>query len=243
MFINFFFNNNKFFIIPGPELLSDIRRFNVFVVRVYLKQWFLCQVPTMAPANDLKLLKELQNYKEIDSEIGEVVQSKLRGHLWYLNESNIALAFFDDEVDIEMKRKMVSNLRKDGHPENPKRIKISIEEIVRAEICDFVTKNTYFFFDTMLNEHITGVNKSFLERDPITWQKDENYMAAKKIVKNLLLVNDIAERGVAVIKRFNPVLTHQEEQKQFIIATVEQQYKELPNNGYSKSKLVDYLNK
>lgn len=135
----------------------------------------------MAPANDLKLLKELENYKAIDSKIGDAVQSKLRGHLWYLNESNIALAFFDDEVDIEMKRKMASNLRKDGHPESPKRINISIEEIERAEICDFVTKNTYSFFETILNEEITGVNRNFLETDPITWEKDENYMAAKKL--------------------------------------------------------------
>lgn len=68
-----------------------------------------------------------------------------------------------------------------------------------------------------------------------------NTLRQKKIVKKLLVVNDIAERGVALITRFNAVLTHQEEQKQFILHTIEQQCKNLPTKNFSKKKFVEYL--
>ena len=63
------------------------------------------QVPTKAPANDLSMLKALETFKSIDKEIAEAVQNKLTKHLWYLNEANVALAFFDDEVDTATKIK------------------------------------------------------------------------------------------------------------------------------------------
>lgn len=105
-------------------MLNGLRRFNVFTVRIYLKYWFLCQLAPKAPANDLKLLQELESFKAIDKDTANAAQNKLRGHLWYLSEANIALAFFDDEVDFETKKKMLLNLNKEGHPDNPKRISL-----------------------------------------------------------------------------------------------------------------------
>lgn len=193
--------------------------------------------------NDLELLKELEQYKEIDKNIAEAVQHKLRGQLWYLNEANIALSFFDDDVSVEMKRKMTINLNVDGHPDKPQRINLAVNEIMSADLCDFVTSNTYFFFDTILNEEITGINRNFLMTDPATWNENEHYIAAKAMVKNLLVVNDIAERGIALITRFNTVLTHQEKQKQYILHAMEQHYRELPIENYSKAKFIEYLTK
>src|SRR5207244_2772563 len=34
-----------------------LRRFNVFVMKVYLKAWFTCQCPTSAPRNDLSMIQ------------------------------------------------------------------------------------------------------------------------------------------------------------------------------------------
>lgn len=223
--------------------MKDLGKFNAFIIRVYLKYWFTCQLPTKAPSNDLELLKELEHYKRIDKDVGEAAQRKLRGQLWYLNEANIALSFFDDEVTTEMKRKMVANLTADGHPETPHRVKLDVKNILSAELCDFVTNNTYLFFETILNENITGISKKILTTDPETWDENEHYIAAKAIVKNLLVVNDIAERGVALITRFNAILTHQEKQKQYILHAMEQHYRELPIQNYSKSKFIEYLTK
>lgn len=36
---------------------------------------------------------------------------KFSGHLWYLSEEAVAMAFFDDDISLDVKRKMVANLR------------------------------------------------------------------------------------------------------------------------------------
>lgn len=223
--------------------MKNILRFNVFVVSIYIKNWFLCQLAQKAPANDLQLLKDLERYKSIDDIVATAVQNKFRNHLWYLSEANIALALFDDEVEINIKRRMIRNFNKEGHPENPKRINLPVNEIMSAELCDFVSNNTYLFFETILNQDITGVNKSFLKDDPVTWSESEDYVAASKIVKSLLVVNDIAERGIALITRFNAILTHQEDQKQLLMQTMEEHFEALPSESFSKSMFVNYLNK
>lgn len=111
---------------------------------------------------------------------------------------------------------------------------------MNAQLCDFVTENTYFFFHTILNP---AKKQDFLRPDPAVWNQDENYIAADNIVKKLLVVNDIAEHGIALITRFNTVLTHQEKQKQYILHEMEKFYKKLPSENFSKKKFVEYLNK
>jgi len=48
-------------------------------------------------------------------------------------------------------------------------------------------------------------------------------------VKSLKVVNDAAERGVALIQAFNGVLTSPEEQKQFLLQVVEKHSCDFPN--------------
>jgi hypothetical protein len=48
-------------------------------------------------------------------------------------------------------------------------------------------------------------------------------------VKSLKVVNDAAERGVALIQTFNGILTNQEEEKQFLLQVVEKHRHDFPN--------------
>jgi len=70
--------------------------FCVFGVVVYIQSWFLCRLPTAAPANDLNLLKLLV---QVESPSAKGVLKKLCGQQWYLSEELVALAFFDRDVD------------------------------------------------------------------------------------------------------------------------------------------------
>jgi len=56
---------------------------------------------------------------------------------------------------------------------------------------------------------------SFLLKDPLSWKDDEEY----QFVKRLAVVNDRAERGVALIQQFNKHLTKRE-QLQFLLQVV-----------------------
>ena len=52
---------------------------------------------------------------------GTIALNKLSGQLWYVSEGLVTLAFFDQEVPDNMKRRMVAALDKDGDEDPSKR--------------------------------------------------------------------------------------------------------------------------
>lgn len=90
------------------EYHSQLKRFVLFVLRIYIKVWYDAPLATSAPRNDLNFMKSVKEYQ--DPEIGKAVSEKFENHLWYISEYNIALAFFDQTVSLEDKRKMVKRL-------------------------------------------------------------------------------------------------------------------------------------
>ena len=73
---------------------------------------------------------------------------------------------------------------------------------------NFVTKSTNCFFT------IVGISQDFLKVDPNEWENQPKYQEGKHLVLSMKVVNDLAERGVALIQEFNWSLTRNEEQKQ-----------------------------
>ena len=69
----------------------------------------------------------------------------------------------------------------------------------------------------------------FLAKDPSLWGEDESFTVASKIVKSLAVVNDRAERGVALIQNFNKKLTRGEDQLQFLLQVVADHRRLFPN--------------
>ena len=77
---------------------------------------------------------------------------------------------------------------------------------------------------------------SFLTKDPVTWDDDKTYQESLKLVKGLTVVNDRAERGVALIQDFTKKLTKSEEQLQFLLQVVSDHRKQFPDSR--KSTLI-----
>lgn len=195
----------------------------IFVVRVYAKYWFTAPVSCMAPANDLQMLKDLVLFEKYNQTLAKVAIKKMLGHLWYLSEELIAFAFFDDRISFETKRKMILALDKEGLESRPKRITLEFEAIENKNIEDFVSKNTRKFFE------LTGVSSEFLQKDPELWEEEESYKSAKEIVENMRIVNDLAERGVALMEEYNKLHTNNEEQKQYLMLLVKDYRQKNPN--------------
>lgn len=149
---------------------------------------------TSAPRNDLELLKNLKEFENMNKALSKKALTKFLGHLWYLSEELVALAFFDDEVSVERKRKMVIALADESPDYSPKRIIIDLSHIHEKNIEDFVSSNTLRFF------RILGISSAFLQKDPLLWEEDEEYTTSREIVRSMRVVNDIAERGVALIE-------------------------------------------
>lgn len=75
--------------------------------------------------------------------------------------------------------------------------------------------NTLQFFDKM------GLDRSFLNVDPGKWEELESFRKASDVIKTLQVVNDLSERGVALIKELTAAaLTKDEDQLQDIAQIV-----------------------
>uniref|UniRef100_H3AY42 Uncharacterized protein n=1 Tax=Latimeria chalumnae TaxID=7897 RepID=H3AY42_LATCH len=195
----------------------------------YIQAWLSAPIATSAPLNDLKFLERLQKYSKINKGVADGAIQKLLGHLWYLSEELISLAFFDPLVPLDEKRAMLQALKEvKGSEDPPKRIKLQLSDLgVTRKPSAFITQQTKGFFNAL------GLPKGFLHKDPEVWLQDSDYEAAQKIVKGLKVVNDTAEKDVALIQEFNDHLTHNEEQKQFLLHIVSQHRKLCPNSKKS----------
>ncbi|KAG0727425.1 hypothetical protein GWK47_034745 [Chionoecetes opilio] len=87
----------------------------------------------------------------------------------------------------------------------------------------FVSGRTLHFFRKL------HLDEAFLDLPPDSWQMDEGFQRSSQIVRNLAVVNDHAERGVALIQEFNGSLTKDEEQLQFLLQVVADHRKAFPD--------------
>jgi len=85
----------------------------------------------------------------------------------------------------------------------------------QKQLSDFVSQHSKQLF--------TALNKpqKFLMNSPDTWSTDNDYTVGQRKVRSLQVINDVAERGVALIQAFNGVQTNQEEQKQFLLQVMD----------------------
>lgn len=121
---------------------TALREISLFGYLLYTKAWTLCTNPAAAPANDLHFLKSAKNYETVNKGISSVAVKSLLRHLWYLSEELIGLAFFDDGVSSDTKRRMISALKKRGSDEPLKRINLDPSTIHEKKLEDFVTSTT-----------------------------------------------------------------------------------------------------
>lgn len=94
---------------------QQLARFNVFIVKVYLKNWFLSTCAAMSANNDLNLIKSLKIYEAVDEEVAKAVYKGFLKHLQYLDSNLIGLCLFDETLDIADKKKYIEALHTSGN--------------------------------------------------------------------------------------------------------------------------------
>lgn len=215
--------------------MTALTSFCLFVVRFYVKAWTRCTHAAEAPQQDLNFLKDIHKYTEIDPQISAVIMKKFGTHLWYLSEETIALAFFDDTVSLENKRKMCETLQAQPPKSDKTRVfKLNIplprmKDVQEWQLHEFITENTITFFERF------GFSTNFMEKDPSEWKNDENYKEVQQTLAHLQVINDHAERAVKLFSDFNQALTKDEKRKQFLLQVINKYRKNFP--GYEKKDL------
>src|SRR6218665_2178768 len=126
-----------------------------------------------------------------------------------------------------MKTAMVAALRKTGQPDHPRRIVLTATDVQVKQLCDFVSQHTRTLFAAL------DITHDFLIHDPCTWENNEVYIKAQKMLRGLKVVKDAAEDGVERIQSFNSVINNPEEQKQYLLQVAEKHRLFFPNANES----------
>jgi hypothetical protein len=202
---------------------TGIQRFAHFAITFYVPNWFAAPWAAKAPRTDLEYLQKLQNSSEND--LCAVAAKALCRHLWYLNEELVPLAFFDDEVNNDIKLQMIQALDKPATDRPTNRIIIDYEDksVLEQTLASFISTKSRSFFEKL------SLPTSFLQIDPSKWSENDDYTKAKNYVEKINVVNDNAERAVALIQSFNTHLTKNEEQLQYVLQIVEKHRDMFPN--------------
>lgn len=94
--------------------------------------------------------------------------------------------------------------------------------MLEQNISDFVSMDSKKIFDTF------NLTYDFIETDIQTWPEDVNFQECKRFFQNLSVVNDVAERGVALIEEYNKCLTKNEDDLQYLLLVINNHRKSFP---------------
>lgn len=227
-----FSNLILFFFLSIAGDISRLARFTVFVVKIYLRQWFNCFSSIEAPLNDLTFLCALKKYRQQDEQVAKEAEIIFKRHRWYLSEIMVGLSFFDERFSVEDRYRMIPALVRRKNERN----KINSETIgidENTHISDFISSETINFFKIIGKEEI---KIDFYCENPDKWNENPQYSRLKKVARSLCVVNDPAERAVGLISDFNASATSNEEQKQYLLQVIEKHRRDFPSTSTSSIK-------
>lgn len=207
--------------------LPKLTQICIFIVDVYIKGWYNAPISIYAPYQDFMFLNCLLDFKRINVKFSEAASTKFLRHLWYLSEDLVALSFFDERIPSTIKTKMVqaitNQLSATGNTRKLCLKQDDLKSFGSKDISDFITQKSMILFENF------GLSTSFLDLPVDQWEFDDGYQASLETVRSIKVVNDIAERAVALIDKYNDSLTCDEEQKQFLLQVVAEHRKKYPN--------------
>ncbi|XP_050526437.1 uncharacterized protein LOC126897076 [Daktulosphaira vitifoliae] len=195
-----------------------------FIVKCYVQAWFSSPKAIEAPFNDILFLRKLESYKLQNKKIADVALKKITNHLWYLNPECITFSLFDNRIDYNTKRKMAEKILSyndddDEETNLNKKLTLTPDDVpnfLQKDLpTDLITSKSIEMFKRFKIQTI------FLSIDPAYWNYQEDFKTGREIIKSLKIVNDTAERGVKLMEEYNDKFTKDEEQKQFLLQTVQ----------------------
>ena len=98
---------------------------------------------------------------------------------------------------------------------------------MNLQLSDLVNENTRQLFT------ILDLKCDFFESEVVHWENFTSYETALNAINNLRIVNDVAERGVALAQTLNNSLPKDPEQRQGYFHTVEHDRKAFPSASKS----------
>ena len=210
--------------------LELYERFLIFSALYYAPWWLSASRGIDAPYNDLEFWNYLDNFE--DEEIAETATTTQERHLWYDTEELTPVCIFSDKLSYKEKREIVKKILKTKKNYNPQALGQPTQPILtnRTRLSDLIGPQSWHIFSKF-------PDVKFLYAHPRTWPTDAGYNRMFKVIRNLKVVNDVAERGVKLVTDYAGIITPDEDQKQYLYQVVEATRVRLRTTKLTKANL------
>lgn len=149
--------------------------------------------------------------------------------MWYIGGELLPLCLFSDKVSIIEKKIIVQKFKDIDENWSQRDLKLTdTKDLPMKNLADLVTSSSL----CALKSFKFNIDFIFCN-DPSAWNNIQEYLEIKKYIDSLKVVNDVAERNVALISTFNDSLTVDESEKQKILQVVSEHRRKYPNSNKS----------
>lgn len=213
---------------------SNFKEMSLFASLVYVKAWIQCPLSSDAPVNDLIFFKQLKEYVVVSKIVSAVALQKFEKHLWYLGPELIVLCLFSNEVSSEEKHEILIKMREKEVDWRVRgiRLKDSVN-LQQKKLSDLISIQSMNAINNL------QLNLDFMYNlDVEKWAESKEYQSAKSYVDRIAVVNDAAERSLALMTNFNENFTRNESKKQLVLQVVQDNRKRI--KGCNKKTLATY---
>ena len=175
------------------EELRNLWRFGRFAVLHYIPAFLSSSSGRDAAFNDLQLYKALLKYLEVDRELTESALATLSRHLWYLAPQTVLFGLFSGKVSEDhMSRacRLLTLDRKESPILGVPKFPVLTAE---TELCDLITEESWDFFEVVNSDPLPWLTMRVSK-----WESYADYNKVKAFKSTVKVVNDCAERAVAL---------------------------------------------
>ena len=213
-----------------------------FLMKYYIRQWLQCPGAEDAASNDLQLFHALDAVKPSseDHRFAKPMRDKLDLHLWYLSEELVVFCLFSSRLSASTKA-LCAKAMKRHHGKTD--CSSTPEGKLTTPVITGHSSRVWHLFGprSWLLFHLFGLglnDTSFLAKPVRNWSTDGDYLFLQKMVSNLQVVNDAAERAILLAKTIHGKVTYNSDERKnliLVIPYVREKLKKL-----TKSELVNF---
>ena len=209
--------------------MQHLTEFCLFATHIYVKAWITCPLVRDAPVNDLSLFNQIKQYAKIDKTVSDAAMKKLKNHLWYLGSEMVPFVLFSDKISADDKRLVAQAMVDSGTEWNFRGVRYPSEECDQLQTKkwhELITSSSTAAMNSLgLNVSILATNDPQISNDIPAFQH------TAPVVKSMKVVNDVAERSLALMSSFNQSITRRECQMQKLIQVVEDNRQRIPDTS------------
>ena len=186
-------------VLPADKRES-VDRMVRFIVLFHAKYFLQAFLPAAGLRLDLQYWNDMTDYSRYDDEVSREVQQSILRHTWYLTEELIVLSLFDRDLDFNCRSDIATALLSyakppfmlPGKPIFPDENLLSTNPNLR----DFIGPRSWLLFDLLQPD------PQWLYSPAEEWELDEEFQIIDKIVMDMPVVNDTAERAVKKVTEY-----------------------------------------